>query len=151
MTMMTTVRARMTFTPCCRDGGAVDRQPAQRDAGRRIDRVAQRRRTGRAAGFADAARVLAALDDMHVDVRHLVDAQHAVIVEVGLLHAALLDRDLAVQRGGQAEDQPALQLRDDGIGIDRDAGVHRRRHPAQMHLAVIVDFGFDDGGDEAGE
>src|SRR5579862_9575896 len=44
----------------------------------------------RAAGFADAARVLAAFDDVHVDLRHLIDAQHAVIVEVGLAHTPLV-------------------------------------------------------------
>ena len=88
---------------------------------------------------------------MHVDLRHLIDAQHTVIVEVGLPHTALVDRDFAEQRGGQAEDQPALQLRDDRIGIDRDAGVNRRGHPAQLHFAFVVDFRLDDGRDEASE
>ena len=38
----------------------------------------------------------------------LVDAQHAIVVEVGLLDAPLVDGDLAIERRRQAEDQPAL-------------------------------------------
>ena len=114
-----------------RDQGAVDRQPPQRDAGRGIDRVAQRRRSRGDAGLADAAGRLAALDDVNLDLRRLVDAQHAVVVEVGLLDAALVDGDLAIERGGQAEDQPALELRHDGIGIDGDAGIDRAGDAAQ--------------------
>ncbi len=131
--------------------GAIDRQPAQRDAGRGIDRVAQRRRPRRRAGLADAAGRLAALDDMNLDLRRLVDAQHAVVVEVGLLHAPLVDGDLAIERGGQAEDQPAFELRDDGIGIDGNAGIDRGGDAAQMHLALFVDFRLHHGRDETGE
>jgi hypothetical protein len=88
---------------------------------------------------------------MHFDVRDFVDAQHAVVVEVRLTHAALVDGDLAPERCGKAENQAALQLRHDGIGIDRDAGVDGRCHAAQMNLAVIVHFGLNHGGDEAAE
>ena len=103
------------------------------------------------AGLADAAGRLAALDDVNVDLRRLIDAQHAVVVEVGLLDAPLVDGDLAVERGGQAEDQPAFELRHDGIGIDGDAGIDRGGDAAQMHLALFVDFGFHHGRDEAAE
>ena len=133
------------------DQRAVDRQPAQRHAGRGVDRVAQSRRPRRDAGLADAAGRLAALDDMDFDLRRLVDAQHPVVVEVRLLHPALLDGDLAVERGGEAEDEAALELRRDGIRIDGDAGIDRAGDAPQMHLALLVDLGLDHGGDEAAE
>src|SRR5215469_13658320 len=130
---------------------AVDRQPPQRDAGRGIDRVAQRWRTGSRAGLADPAGILAALDDVNVDLGDFVDAQHAIIVEVRLPHAAALDGDFAPQRRRQAEDQATLQLRGDSVGINGNARINCGRHPAQMHFAAFVNLGFHDGGDEAAE
>src|SRR5687768_8406370 len=62
------------------------------------DGVGQRGHHARGAGLSDAARRFQALDDVHVDLRYFVDAQHTVVAEVGLLHAAVLDGDLAVQR-----------------------------------------------------
>ena len=88
---------------------------------------------------------------MHVDLRHLVDAQHAVVVEVRLQHPSFCNDDLAVKRGREAEDQPALQLRHDRIGIDRDAGIDGRSDTAQMNLAKFIDLGFDDGCNKAAE
>src|SRR5262245_10463316 len=88
---------------------------------------------------------------MDLDRRRLVDAQHSVIVEIRLLHAAFLDRDLAPQRGCQAEDQPALELGHDGVGIDGNPGIHRAVDAAQMYATDIIDLGFDYGGNEAAE
>jgi hypothetical protein len=42
------------------------------------------------------------------------------------LDAAVLDGDLAPERRGEAENQAALQLRHDRVGIHDDAGVDRR-------------------------
>jgi len=67
---------------------------AHQPAGRGVDGVAQGRRSGRDLGLADAAGRLAALDDMDVDLRSLVDPQHPVIVEIGLQHPALVEGDL---------------------------------------------------------
>ncbi len=99
----------------------------------------------------DAARILAALDDVHFDVRNFIDAQHAVVVEIGLLDPSLVDGDLVVKSSRELEDQPALQLRYDRIGIDRDAGIDRRGHTAQINLAFLVDLRLDDRGDETAE
>ena len=131
--------------------GAVDRQPPQGDAGRGIDRIAKCGRPGGRAGLADAAGRLAALDDMNLDLRRLVDAQHAVVVEVGLLDPPLVDGDLAIERRGQAEDQPAFELRHDGVGIDGNAGIDRAGDAAQLHLAVFVDFRLHHGRNETAE
>ena len=64
--------------------------------------------------------------EMDFDLRRLVDPQHAIVVEVRLLDAALGDGDLAVKCRGQAEDEPAFELGLDRVGIDSDAGVDRR-------------------------
>src|SRR5262249_7195612 len=66
-------------------------------------------------------------------------------------YAAPVDRDLAVERGGQAEDQSALQLGRDDIGIDGDAGIDSAVDAPQMDVAAGVDLCFDDGCDEAFE
>src|SRR5262249_9358101 len=77
------------------NGGAVNWQPAQGHARCRIDRIAQGGRAGGGACLADTARMLATLDHVDVDRWCLIDSQHSVIVEIRLLHAAFLDRDLA--------------------------------------------------------
>src|SRR5262245_7614829 len=98
--MMMAARTRMTVRRMGlrlldRNGGAVDRQAAQWHPGCRIDRVAQ---SGRACGctcLTNAAGMLSALDHVDVDRRCLIDPQHSVVVEIRLLHATFLDRDLA--------------------------------------------------------
>ena len=52
-----------------------------------------------------------ALDDVDLDGRRFVHAQHLVAVEIALLDAAVLERDFAVQRRRDAEDDRALDLR----------------------------------------
>ena len=47
--------------------------------------------------------------------------------------------------------RPPSQLRRDRIGVDGDAGIDGRRDATQAHLALLVDFGLHDGGDEAAE
>src|SRR5258708_38864461 len=101
----------------------VDRKFVQPYSSSRSDRVANSGRGRSGARFPDSARRLLVSDQMNLDGRSLVDPQHAVIVEIALPYAALVDRDLTIERRRQSEDQAALQLRDDGVGIDRDPGV----------------------------
>src|SRR5262249_60828433 len=77
------------------NGGAVDRQAAQRHPGCRIDRVAQSGRARGSACLTDAAGMLCAFDHVDVDRRQLIHAQHYGVVEIRLLHATFLERDLA--------------------------------------------------------
>jgi len=62
------------------------------------------------AWLAHAGRVLLAVHDVDLDLRHLAHAQHRVAVEVALLDLPVLERDLAVERGGEAVDDRALAL-----------------------------------------
>jgi len=54
---------------------------------------------------------IAARHDVDLDRRRLGHADHGVGVEVSLYHATLVDGDLSVQRGAQAEHDAALHLR----------------------------------------
>src|SRR5882672_1996071 len=102
--------ANRSCLPPSRQDVAIDRKFAQPYSGGRGDRVANSRRRRGGARFADAARQLVIPDQMNLDGRSLVDPEHAVIVEIALLYAALFDRDFTIERRRQPEDQPALQL-----------------------------------------
>jgi len=54
---------------------------------------------------------------MHFDFRHFVHAQHPVVVEVRLLHAAVLEGDLPVQGCGEPVHDRALDLALDDVGF----------------------------------
>ncbi len=92
---------------------SVQRQLAQALAGEREDRVRDRRRDRRHAGSPTPPDLLRARHDVHLDLRHLVHAQHRVVVEVRLLHAPVLEGELAVQRRAEAEGDAGLDLRRD--------------------------------------
>src|SRR5258706_4281039 len=130
---------------------AIDWKFAQPYSGGRGDRVANSRWPGSGAGFADSAGRLLVPDQMNLDSRNLVDPQHAVIVEIALPHAALIDGDLAIERRRQPEDQAALHFRDDGVGIDCDPGVDCGNDAPHVNLAVCINFDLGDGRDEACE
>src|SRR6516164_11037356 len=96
------------------------------------------------AGLAHPARRLGALDDVDVDGRRLVHAQDLVRVEVGLLDTPVLERDLAIERGRDAEDDPALDLRLHRVGIDGRAAIDRADHPPDANRSVLAHFDFSD-------
>src|SRR5262245_30265531 len=98
-------------------------------------------------GLADPARRLPAFHEVDIDLRHLVDAQHAIVVEIRLLNAALVQRDFAIQCGRQTENHAALDLRDDRVRINDEAAIHSERHLAYVDLAVGVHLCLNDGGD----
>src|SRR5215470_15013654 len=103
-----------------------DRQIANALAGRRKDRVAEGRRERRHARLTDAARrdVDPVLDDVYPSIgRGLVDSHESEVVEVALLHSAVLERDLAVARERQTHHGRALNLRADSFGVNRIATV----------------------------
>ena len=54
-----------------------------------------------------------------------IHAQHLVAIEVGLLDTAVLQRDLTIECRRDVEDDGALDLRVDGIGIDHGATIDR--------------------------
>ena len=51
-----------------------------------------------------------------------------------------LERDFAVERGGNAEVGPALELRLNRVGIDDCAAIHRTNHTPDANAAVLRDL-----------
>src|SRR5881398_3337598 len=91
--------------------GTVDRKRANALARHRVDRVADGGRHARHAGLAEASRRLAGVQDVLLDDRHLVDAEHRIVVEIGLLHTTAVDRDLAVECGRERVHRAPFHLR----------------------------------------
>src|SRR4030095_583866 len=94
-------------------------------ASRRVDRIGHCWRDRGGPCFAHPARRLAAVDDVNLDCGRLVHPQHHIIVEIVLLDATALERDLSTERRRDSEDDRALDLRPHGIGIDDSAAVDR--------------------------
>src|SRR5471032_387632 len=88
---------------------------------------------------------------MHFDGRCLINPQHPVIREVGLFDAAVLDRDLAIKRCGDAEDNASLDLRFNGVRIDHHAAIHHADHAVHGHFTVAVHGHIDHHAEEAAE
>src|SRR6185312_3498395 len=97
---------------------------------------------GRRAGLAHPARWLPALDDVDIDHRCLVNAQDLVAIEVGLLNTAVFEGDVAIERGRDAEHDPALDLRPDGIRIDDGTTIDRAGDAAHTNRTVPRHFDF---------
>src|SRR6266567_9615201 len=101
----------------------VDRQLSQALAGCGKDRVGHGGTDGRSPGLAHSARRLEILDDVDLEGRRLIHAQDLVSIEIGLLDTAVFQRDLAMECRRDAEDDRALDLCPDGIGIDDGAAI----------------------------
>src|SRR6266436_9184628 len=125
-----------------------DGQLANAFARRREDRIGERRHHARGARFADATGRFQVLHQVHADPRRLVNAQHTVIAEVGLLDATVLDRDLAMERGRQAENDAALHLRTNRVGVHLDAAIYDAPHVRRVDGTVLADADLDDLRDE---
>lgn len=88
---------------------------------------------------------------MDGNLRHFVDAQHAIVPEVGLLDAAILDGDLTMKCAGQPEHDAALHLRANRIGVHLDAAVDDAPDVGRLDCPFLVHGDLDDLRDEAPE
>src|SRR5580704_2905452 len=114
----------------------VDWQFAEALAGSRKYCVDHGGHDGRSPRLAHPARRLGTLDNVNLDGRRLVHAQDLVAIEVGLLDTAVLQRDLAIERCRDAEDDRALDLCPDGIGIDDGAAIDRADDASDTNRSV---------------
>src|SRR5581483_7665814 len=89
----------------------VDRHLAQTLSRRGEDSIGNGGNDRRRSGLAHASRRLRALDEVNLDDWRIVDPQHLVGVKIRLLDTAVLERDLAMERGRYSEDSSALKLR----------------------------------------
>ncbi len=67
-------------------------------------------------------------EEIRLDLGHLVHAQSAIVVEVGLLNLPLVQCDLSVKHRTQSIDDGALHLGFDNTWIDDIAGVDHAYH-----------------------
>ena len=88
---------------------------------------------------------------MHLDLRRLVDPHYPIVVEIALLNAASCDRDLAVERRRQPENQATLELRGDRVWIDGCAAVHHAHDLSHGDRAIAVDLDFRDRSEKGSE
>src|SRR5207302_8643719 len=79
------------------------RQRAQALLRQYVDGVGHRRGRRRHRRLADSAHLRASLEDVHGHLRHVRRPGDLVVVEVALLDAAVLQRHLAVEDGGEPE------------------------------------------------
>src|SRR5262245_43787482 len=127
-----------------------NRQPIDALAGRRGDGVDQRTGGERRARFANAARLLRARHDEHVDLWRFVVPHHRVVVEVALRDSAILDGDLAPQCRRQAVDGAAFHLGLDRVWVDDPPTVHGAPNLVNAYVSVR-DGNFRNLTDDAAE
>src|SRR6478609_6989049 len=98
--------------------------------------IRDRRSDGRRTRLADAGGVAGGGQDMHLDLRHLVHAQHGVVMEVRLLHPSVLQRDGPGGGGRQAIDNGRFHLHLHHVRVHCNAAVHHAYHA--LHLEALV-------------
>ena len=86
----------------------------------------------------DAARLLLALDELDRDLGRVGERREAEIAEAARVGPAALEADRLAGRAGDPEDDPALDLLADDLGIDDPPAIDRAdraRHPRSLLLA----------------
>jgi hypothetical protein len=77
-----------------------------------------------------------ASDDVHFHLRHFIDAQRLVTIEIALHGAAGLDLDLTVVQGTQRKADAAFHLCPDDVRIHGHAAVDAADHSVDFYLAI---------------
>src|SRR2546427_10677973 len=132
----TTMNGAILFIACSsrRAEVALERQLAYPLARRREDRVRQCWCRDCGARLADPAGCLTVPHQMHFDRRALIHSQHANVVEVGLLHPAVLEGHLAPQRAADSEDDTTFDLGFHDVRAHHGATIDRADDPVHPHL-----------------
>src|ERR1700726_3835744 len=114
-----------------------DGEAADALAGYGKDGVADRGRYHRQTGLADSGGIFLAHYQVDFDLRHFAHARHVVVVEVGLLHAAVIDGDGIFHHRGQRVHGGAFNLRYDSGGIHRAAAIDGVDDAMHAYLALF--------------
>src|SRR4051794_29366163 len=114
-----------------------ERQRANALAARRENRVRDRGRGRRERGLAATGGRIVRLEEVHLDLGRLVDADERILVEVALLRAALLERDPEAHRRAQAVDHRALALVLGAAHVDHGADVGRDPDLVDLDLLAL--------------
>lgn len=106
---------------------------------RRKYRVENGRREAGCSGLPDTTGVSITLYNLDLDLRRFIDAQNSIAIEVGLLHAALVERDFAPEHCRDSEGHAALHLGNNRIGIYDHARIQHDKDPIDLHLTRLAD------------
>ena len=74
---------------------------------------------------------------MHVDLRHFVETQQRVVIEVTLFDAPVFDGNFAFECCGEPIDNTAFHLRDDCVRVHHLAAIDGAHHAMHTHLAIL--------------
>src|SRR5437667_3209417 len=99
------------------------------------------RRHGR---FADSHRMLGAGYDVNLDLWCFVDTEHLIVMEVALLHASTVKRDLTLESSTEPEDDSAFRLSHNAVRINNTAAVNRGHHTMNANRIRLADRNFRD-------
>src|SRR5207253_3185871 len=149
-TMLVRVTRTRNFTPivssyaCCLGSATLqlfgpNRQFSNALAGGGEDGIGNSRGERWHTRLSNSARRGLARNDVDLYDRHFVDPQHGIVVEVALLHAALVDGDGAIKRGAETIDDAALHLRYHLIRVYVHAAVDGANYPVNTHFAGLRD------------
>ena len=78
------------------------------------------------------------------DLGHVRNPQHRIIIEIGLLHLAVLDGDFVVERRSEPEHHATFDLRSHQIRVNDLAAIHRDDDPVHVQGSVFCDCHFRD-------
>src|SRR5829696_1403817 len=104
-----------------------------------VDRVGDRRPDRRHARLTHPGRPLGAWHDVNFHLRHFVEAQHVVTVEIALLDGAALDGDLRLHDGTKAEADPAFHLRPYDVRVYRHPAIDGADDALDLRLSPVID------------
>ena len=104
-----------------------------------VDRVGDRRPDRRHTRLADPCRPLGAWNHVDFHLRHFVEAQHVVTVEIALLDSAARDGDLRLHDGTEAEADPAFHLGPDDVWVDRHSAIDGADDALDLRLSPVID------------
>ena len=134
----------------CSTSGALrprERQDAHALPSGCVDGVGHSRPDWRDARLSHACRSLGAWHDVDLDLRHLVEAQNFIAVEVALLHGAAFDGQLRFHDSTQPEADAPFHLSADHVGVDGHAAIDSANDPLDLGLATLVEAHLGDLGD----
>src|ERR1700730_7566465 len=124
-----------------------DRQIPHPLAGCGKNDIAARRQKQWHPWLTDTRRRSIAIDDVYVRLkRRFVNSSYRIILKIRLVDYTLRSRNLATSHNAGPEHRSPFELGPGGFRIHNQARVQRHIHTGDPHLALTIDFDFNDRG-----
>ena len=82
--------------------------------------------------------------DVNLDLWCFVDTEHLIVMEVALLHASTVKRDLTLESSTEPKDDSAFRLSHNAVRINNTAAVNRGHHTMNANRIRLADRNFRD-------